>query len=228
MPHPQDYDRDYARYPRTYSPPATVSTYSNDPYDRRAVQPYRHEHPHSHSHRDGRAMQPYAARNGHGHERPLVRRSSDSTLSPSTAKGSRTEQSTAWVKDHGAELIGAAAGGLAGRKSGARDDHLRTASGAAIGAIGGKVLGREYRKRKDRREDKKVGREVRRGYDSDSEDSYDSYNDLPPPRRYSRSVDRGRERDVSPQGWRDVGRRIRRSLSRRSLSRKRAVEDERR
>lgn len=206
MPQPKHFDRDAPRY-RDYSP-SSSSSYLGDPYDRpsRAVQPYSNNRQ-----RDSRALQPYTNGSRSGYASPRsgpVRRRSDGSL-----KSSRRDQAGVWFKDHGAELIGAAAGGLAGRKKG--DDPLTTASGAAVGAIGGKVLDHQYRKWNDRREDKKVGRDVRGGgrrreYD---EDDYA----LAP--RYSRSLDRrgrsvSRGRDRSPQNWREVGRQLMRSLSR--------------
>lgn len=104
---------------------------------------------------------------------------------------------------------------------------MKTAGGAAVGAIGGKIVERYYGKWADKKDDKKVGREVRssrnerrgyNGYDSSSEEGsdYDSYSDEEP--RYARSVDRGRgegrERDKTPSGLKDLGRQLKRSISR--------------
>lgn len=201
MPHPRStYDRDYYYDDdrrRPYSPSPTNVSYDSDPYDRygRAVQPYQ-------SSRRQHAVQPY-----YDSSRPLARRRSDSSLGEQRDKPDRKEQGKVFFKDHGAELIGAAAGGYAGHRAG--DDHLKTASGAAVGAIGGAIVERGYKKWSDHREEKKGG--VGRGRYSDDSD----YSDYDSRGRYSRSTDRGRARSQS--GWREKGRQLKRSLSRKRV-----------
>ena len=223
MPHPRTSDREYSS---RYSPESS-SSYASEPYsdrhDRsgRAVQPYYNTS--SRGQRDTRAVQPYS--NGSGYStprRPVARRRSDSYLDSQyqsqQQNRSKKDQAGGWFKDHGAEVLGAAVGGYAGHKKG--DDHLKTASGAAVGAIGAKVVEHQYRKWNDKREDKKVGREVRgregvrdsHGYGGereryDSEPRYSSYG-------RGRSASRGRNRDEQPQSWKDMGRQLKRSLSR--------------
>lgn len=205
MPHPRDVD--HWRQQGAYSPASSASYHSEPYYDRhhgRAVQPYR----------DSRAMQPYYD----DRRRPMARRRSESNLNGGKAQSGGK---AGWFKDHGGEIAGAVIGGYAGHKKG--DDHLKTASGAAVGAIGGKIVERGYKKWSDKREDKKVGHQVRHSRDvSSSDDGYEprpyGYEREP---RYARSVggrSRGRSasrgRDRSPQTWKDMGRNIMRSLSR--------------
>ena len=221
MPHHDYYSRRGA-----YSPPSSA-TYS-DPYDRYerpppprgAVQPYRASNGH---YRDPYAVEPYHASTS-PRGQIARRRRSDSNLSPADPPQSKSQQTQGWFKDHGAELVGAAAGGYAGKKRG--DDALTTASGAAVGAIGGKIVEHQYRKWNDKRQDKKVGHAVRhdrsprgRGMDISPDEYYEP--------RYSRSVGarsrsrgrgRGRSesrgRQKSPSTWKDLAGQIRRELSR--------------
>lgn len=200
MPHPRSYEREYPRQ-RDYSPSSSSSSYRSDSYDRhgRAVQPYYNSSPRQ---RDSRAVQRYS--NGYDSpRRPVARRRSDSYLNE---QPSRKEKAGGFFKEHGAEILGAAVGGYAGHRAG--DSHLKTASGAAVGGVGGKMIGHAYGKWNDRKEEKRDGARVG-GYGG----GYDDYGG-----RSSRSVGRGRsdsrERDRQPQGWKDMGRQLKRSLSR--------------
>ena len=203
--------------PGGHVPSSTASSSYYEPYDRydrgggRSVQPYRehrhdrHDRPDRHDRRERHNLSPRSdySNLSSDHDRPrrnrstVHRRRSHSHLSPAR-KPEKDKKPEEFFRDHGAPLVGAAAGGLAGHQKGG--DPLKTASSAAVGAIGAIVAEKQYRKWNDKREDRKVGREVRKG----SDDTHG--------RHRTRSV--GRERDRTPDVWQDTLKQIKRSLSR--------------